>query len=756
MIKTLEMKFLQPPGHRARVAPVGLRLAIVVVAIFTGMLMPVRAQQKEPGSSPATNSFNFKSFTSPILFEGDAVTAYRDPAAIYHNGIFYLYFTLVKIEPDGTFMFTAFSKSRDLAHWTEPQIITPRDRSLNFSSPGNIIRFGDQWVLCLQTYPRPNGSKYGSNDCRLWIRRSTDLEHWSEPELLRVKGPLVTQAEMGRMIDPYLIEDKDALGQWWCFFKQNGASRAWSRDLKTWTYAGHIPAGENVCVLRDGAEYVMFHSPSNGIGVKRSSDLQTWRDTGLLTLGQTNWPWAQGRLTAGFVLDLRDQPGIGKHILFFHGSAFPEEDPRGGFDNFASIGFAWSDDLIHWSWPGQLPSGLLAPVRLLASAQLPAVNDLPVQAALPDPLLTVAGEKITTVEQWARRRVEMKQIIQYYETGHIPPPPGNVIGKKLWSQKTVDGQTTCRHVRLTFGPEGKLELDLAILIPAETGASKSPFPTIVQPSFTPIFGTNSISESASELTHSISDAALEELASRYRTPLKRGYAVVTFDYQQCGVDRPDFRQTGFFPAYPDYDWGTLAAWAWGMSRCVDYLQTQPFADASKLIALGHSRLGKAALIAGAWDERFALTAPAGSGCGGTGAYRFNGKGRGGKEGLEDATKRFPRWFVPRLAEFSGQVEKLPFDQHWLLALVAPRGFIAADALADPYANGNALAQSYLAAKPVYALLGVPDRLGINFRPGGHLLAAEDWQAILDFSDQQLRGLKIERRFDQLPPSKDLH
>ena len=193
-----------------------------------------------------------------------------------------------------------------------------------------------------------------------------------------------------------------------------------------------------------------------------------------------------------------------------------------------------------------------------------------------------------------------------------------------------------------------------------------------------------------------------------------------------------------------------------MSRCVDYLETQPFADASKLIALGHSRLGKAALIAGAMDERFALTAPAGSGCGGTGAYRFNGKSRGGKEGLENATKRFPQWFSPHLAEFSGQVEKLPFDQHWLIALVAPRCFIAADGLSDPYCNGNALAQSYLAAKPVYEFLGVPQHLGIHFRPGQHLLAPADWQAILDFSDQQLRQLPVKEHFDQLPPPGELH
>jgi hypothetical protein len=157
---------------------------------------------------------------------------------------------------------------------------------------------------------------------------------------------------MGRMIDAYLLEDKDEPGKWWCFYKQAGMSMSWSRDLETWTYAGRTPAGENACVIVDGDEYLLFHSPANGIGMKRSKDLGEWRDKGVLTLGQKTWPWAQGRLTAGFVLDLRGEPAVGKALIFFHGSDFPENDPRGGFDNFASIGIAWSDDLKTWAWPG--------------------------------------------------------------------------------------------------------------------------------------------------------------------------------------------------------------------------------------------------------------------------------------------------------------------------------------------------------------------------------------------------------------------
>ncbi len=291
---------------------------------------------------------------SPILFHGDAATAYRDPAAVYDGGWFRLFFTLVRIEDGLPYSYLAWSKSRDLTSWSAPVILTPRDRSLNFGSPGNVIRVGGDWVLCLQTYPRPNGEPYGNENSRLWTMRSRDLETWGAPELLRVKGPDVPRDKMGRMIDPYLLADKDDPGKWWCFYKQNGVSRSWSRDLMTWTYAGHAPAGENACVVVDGDEYVLFHSPENGVGVKRSRNLADWRDEGIFTLGQRDWPWAQGRLTGGFVLDLRRDPAVGKALLFFHGSAYPEKDPRGGFDNFACIGLAWSDDLKTWGWPAVL------------------------------------------------------------------------------------------------------------------------------------------------------------------------------------------------------------------------------------------------------------------------------------------------------------------------------------------------------------------------------------------------------------------
>jgi len=295
---------------------------------------------------------------SPILFKGDSVTAYRDPAVLFDNGTFHMWFTLVEIEPDGKiYSYTAQSQSKDLLNWSNPIKITPRDQKLNYCSPGNVFRFNEEWILCLQSYPRPNyylkdHPRYGDKSARVFIMRSKDLQKWSDPEIMMVKGPDVPIEEMGRMIDPYLIEDKDESGKWWCFYKQNGVSMSYSYDLQNWTFFGHTESGENVCVLTENDEYILFHSPHNGIGIKRSKDLRTWQDDGeLITLDQKMWNWAKGRLTAGAVLDCRRIPEISKYLMFFHGSG-PETENK-MFDNYASLGIAWSDDLKNWDWPGK-------------------------------------------------------------------------------------------------------------------------------------------------------------------------------------------------------------------------------------------------------------------------------------------------------------------------------------------------------------------------------------------------------------------
>ena len=300
---------------------------------------------------------------SPILFKGDAEIGYRDATAYFHDGVFYMYLSVCTSTDGLVYWQTAWSKSTDLIHWTPPECFTPRDRTKNFSSPGNVIRDGSEFALCIQTYPTPRRKdKVGDRNSRLWIMRSKDLEHWGKPELLQVEGPAVPPEEMSRLIDPYLVRDKEVAENWWCFYKKSGKvcfSR--SPDLKIWQPVGVAAQGENPCVIMDGDEYVLFYSPDNEIAVMRSKDLRTWRDCGCLTLGVEEWDWAKGRLTAGFVLDLRDHPHVGKALLVFHGSRWPERDPRGGWANWVSLGIAWSENLHDWEWPGKIKGRRDAP-----------------------------------------------------------------------------------------------------------------------------------------------------------------------------------------------------------------------------------------------------------------------------------------------------------------------------------------------------------------------------------------------------------
>lgn len=314
---------------------------------------PLYLEELAPADIPAKEreQVNLGQIPSPILLHGNEHMAYRDPCAVYHEGVIRLYYTLVETEADGqVYMYTAMSASSDLCRWSKPLILTPRDQRLNYSSPGSIVRFRDRWVMCLQSYPRPNGEKYGNDSCRIWTMESKDLVHWTSPRLLRVKGEDIPAEDMGRMIDPYLMESREEPGQWYCFYKQNGVSLSKSRDLEHWTSCGSEQAGENVCILHDDQEYVMFHSPDNGIGVMRSSDLRAWtRDDRLITLGQPEWDWARGRITAAFTLDLRAVPGVEAFVMFFHGTG--PEDEQIIFDTHACIGIAWSHDLKDWHWP---------------------------------------------------------------------------------------------------------------------------------------------------------------------------------------------------------------------------------------------------------------------------------------------------------------------------------------------------------------------------------------------------------------------
>jgi pimeloyl-ACP methyl ester carboxylesterase len=207
----------------------------------------------------------------------------------------------------------------------------------------------------------------------------------------------------------------------------------------------------------------------------------------------------------------------------------------------------------------------------------------------------------------------------------------------------------------------------------------------------------------------------------------------------------DDRTNGVHPHYPEYDWATLSVWAWGYYRVVDYLMTLEDVDKNKIVVTGHSRGGKTALLAGAMDSRIAIVVPAGSGAGGCGCLKYM---QGGAESLMRITRpdKWQYWFQPRFSDFRRRVERLPFDQHFLKALVAPRPLLCTDGLEDEWANPWGCQQTTEAVREVYKFLGVPERVGNHYRQGGHEHNLEDWEALLDFSDFNFYGKALPSDF----------
>lgn len=344
-------------------------------------------------------------------------------------------------------------------------------------------------------------------------------------------------------------------------------------------------------------------------------------------------------------------------------------------------------------------------------------------AELPDLFRFEDGRQVRTEADWQRRRRELRDLIVDLEYGGLPPTPSGVTGERLHTHKVarfLDASYT--QYRLVNNDAPAFHFRLDVLVP--TGAG--PFPVVLTGDGCYRFVTD-------ELTVEI---------------LRRGFILAQFSRTAVVPDLyHSDRDTGLYRAYPDRTFGALAAWAWGYHRCVDFLVTLDVVDAQGIAVVGHSRGGKTALLAGATDERIALTAPNGSGSGGAGCYRWQGPE---SETLADSIRMIPYWFGPRLKEYVGKESQLPFDQHFLKALVAPRALLSTEGLDDLWSNPSGTWQTHLAAREVYRFLNASDRIGIWYREGGHDHGAADWHVFLDFMGWQLRGRKPEYSFATNP------
>ncbi|MHC4144552.1 MAG: alpha/beta hydrolase family protein, partial [Planctomycetota bacterium] len=368
----------------------------------------------------------------------------------------------------------------------------------------------------------------------------------------------------------------------------------------------------------------------------------------------------------------------------------------------------------------------------------PEAAELPVQKGLPDLFRMYDGSRVSTPDDWREQRDYLKKMLAHYLYGHMPPRPKRIEVDKVSAADILDGNAIEEHYKLTTSRNGKsLSFRMALVRPA--GNDRRP---VIVKNCSVLFDPNALPEGHK------SRATAQRDRNAARMTVKRGYILCKFVRTDVAADSKDNRSSGVFVLYPEYDWGTIAAWAWAHQLVVDALDKLGYADMERIIATGHSRGGKTALCAGIYDERVAITAPNSSGTGGTGSLRYFEPGQR-PQTVSYLVKAFPHWFAGRFAEFADQPERLPFDSHFMKALIAPRGLVNCHARQDYWANPYGTELTYRAAQVVFDRLGAGDHQGIHWRQGGHAQNEEDWQALLDFADKYFFGKKVDRKFDAL-------
>ncbi len=383
---------------------------------------------------------------------------------------------------------------------------------------------------------------------------------------------------------------------------------------------------------------------------------------------------------------------------------------------------------------------LLSPSELLLfmTISLSAADDL----RLPDPLTTSAGKKITTAAEW--REIRRPEILEFFRTniyGRAPIGlPKDLSFKVIEENKNaMDGKATLKRIEISFsGPGGSGKIEPVIFIPNNR--------TSPAPGFLLICHRGKDNLDPTREKRSTFWPAEEILA--------RGYAAIGFYTPEVDPDKNDgFKDGvhGIFDPWPEGQrpgdaWGTIAAWAWGASRVMDYLEIDKDIDATRIGVLGHSRGGKAALWCGAQDERFGIVISNDSGS--TGAALARGK-QG--ETVAAINKSFPHWFCDNYKTYNNREDELPVDQHMLLSLMAPRPVYIASATEDQWADPTNEFRSAVSAEPVFRLFGLdglktkamppPDQpinhghIAYHIRAGKHDLTAYDWACYMDYADK---------------------
>lgn len=335
-----------------------------------------------------------------------------------------------------------------------------------------------------------------------------------------------------------------------------------------------------------------------------------------------------------------------------------------------------------------------------------------------------SGIVVRNRDDWRMRRKELIHILSREEYGFTPAAPAEVRAETLSSERAFAGKATHSRIKLSFNtPSGEFSFPFDLIVPENAVSA----PAFIYLSFRP------------------------ELPDQYlpvEEILDHGFAIASIDYQEVTTDTAAIDGlAAMYPIDPQTGWGTIGMWAFAASRVFDYIETLPAIDPARVCVVGHSRLGKTALWCAAQDERFAMVVSNDSGCSGAAISR----GKVG-ETIRDITGRFPYWFCGNYRNWVDREFEAPFDQHMLLALIAPRRLYVSSATedewADPaseFASAQTAAEAwrFLRAPGLIAPDGMPQpetslhngSVAYHLRTGSHFLSRADWLQFMAYREK---------------------